>query len=146
MACIYRCIKKNSAWNILTLLKLQTIDHKGDASWKCKVFGEMFNLTNLSHLANFQVHVGNLVEENNTSLFLHPSSKRSSTQEKYYPVSWCLEYDDCILCGKVRLPSKKQGCSEYATKLYLMVRLQFWRSGEYGVPFITLDPHFDLEW
>ena len=54
---------------------------------------------------------------------------------------WGLEYADCTLCWDVR-PSpltkkkkkeKKMGCPEYDTKLYLIVRLQFWISAECGV-------------
>ena len=38
-----------------------------------------------------------------------------------------------ISCRDVRPPFSK-GCPGYDTKLHLMVRLQFWRFGECGVP------------
>ena len=38
----------------------------------------------------------------------------------------------CPLCRGERTPSKQ--CSWHDTKLHLMVKLQFWRSGECGIP------------
>ena len=42
-------------------------------------------------------------------------------------------YSFCIPSNEVRLHPLKKGCFWYDTKLHLMVRLQFWRSGEWGV-------------
>ena len=41
------------------------------------------------------------------------------------------------------LPAKKESY-EYDTKLQVMVRLQFWRSEEYGADFIQITPRSTL--
>ena len=46
---------------------------------------------------------------------------------------WGLEYADCLPPADGKTPSKK-GCPGYDTKLLLIVKLQFWSSGKWGVP------------
>ena len=47
------------------------------------------------------------------------------------PCQQGLDYDDCILCRWVR--SFQKECPRFDTKLYLMVRFQYWRSGRCGI-------------
>ena len=49
---------------------------------------------------------------------------------------------------KKKKKKKKKKCPVYDTKLHLMVKLQFWRSVEFGVPLHCHYAliHFDLEW
>ena len=52
-----------------------------------------------------------------------------------YVIETSLEYANCIFWRGIGSPPfPKNEVFGYDTKLYLMVRLQFWRSGEYGVP------------
>ena len=57
-----------------------------------------------------------------------------------YPCHWCPEYANCT-------PSQMR-CPGYDTKLHLIVRLQFWRSGKCGEPFHCHYSQFHavLEW
>ena len=52
------------------------------------------------------------------------------------PYQWGLEFTDCICCRGVKIfptPKKNTWCSNYYTKLYLIVRPRFWSSGECGI-------------
>ena len=50
------------------------------------------------------------------------------------PCRWGSEYIDWIRCGEIRPSHKKRrDVPGYGTKLHLIVRFQFWKSGEYGV-------------
>ena len=48
------------------------------------------------------------------------------------PCRWGLEYADCIPCRGLRPPQK--GYPGHDTKLHLMVKPQFWKSRECGIP------------
>ena len=68
---------------------------------------------------------------NNLQWLFMPSNQ---TKPNYYrePYWQGLKYTICNPSRRVR--SSLMGCPEYETKLHLMIRLQFWRSGECGVP------------
>ena len=65
-----------------------------------------------------------------TKKYTHNTHNTQSFKPSWRPG---LDYADCINCREIR-PASKIKCSGYDTKLHLMVRLQFWRSGEYRVP------------
>ena len=68
-------------------------------------------------------------------------------QARCCPVGRSCKIYRLYCCREVKLPLANE-CSGYDTKLHLMVRLQSWSFGEYGVPLHChyAQVHFDPEW
>ena len=66
----------------------------------------------------------------------HPADKTESItsyavpyQLNSLPYWWGLKYPDCMLCRGVRPSPHLKGWFGYDIKMHLMLKLQFWRSG-----------------
>ena len=95
--------------------------------WKLNIFPYLIDfLSFLLQLLSLYVYAI-LLKEFRHSMVLGKSNTKVSEKYCRAPV----EYADCISCKEVSPPPS---CLEYVTKLHLMMRLQFWRSGECGVP------------
>ena len=57
---------------------------------------------------------------------------RQNTGRWGIPCRWDSVNIDCIPCREIR--ARNWGCPCYDTKLHLMVRLKFWRYGDYKIP------------
>ena len=60
------------------------------------------------------------------------------------PCKWSMEFAYCIPLQRSKIPRKKKEYPVYDYKQHLITRLQFSRSGKYGVSFIAIIPSSTL--
>ena len=107
--------------------------HKTDLVDSCK------NQTKTSYLSASEI-------SQERSFFLIVSNQPFSTNQPQLPngiAVWSEGFKcaNCITCKSLRTPPpQKKDASWHDRKLYLMVRPQFWRSGEFEVSLIAIIP------